>query len=179
MKHTIYISICILLIFAGCPPPVTSTPTIMISPTEIPPTSTPRIRMLPTWTPAPTTTPQPTPTPRPTSTPIIIIGPDSFLYTDQTIGPSAGLLLDRPTYSTLAKSTNLVSMQYDLSIWSLNTAYTASYMVYSLTHNSNFGCKLEPSVGSGAEGYQVEQFSRPLGTTTYEIARVSQAGVLQ
>jgi hypothetical protein len=178
MKHTIYIAICYILIFAGCTPAATATPTIIISPTEILPTYTPRIRMLPTWTPAPTTTPRPTPTPRPTSTPIIIIGPDSFLYTDQTFGPAVGLLLDRPTYSTLAKPTNLVSMQYDLSIWSLNTAYTASYMGYSLTHNSNYDCKLEPSVGSGAEGYQVEQYSRPLGKTTYEVARVSQAGVL-
>ena len=178
MKQSICISLCALFILAGCTSAATTMPTINLSPTTIPPTSTPRIRMLPTWTPAPTTTPRPTPTPRPTSTPILIIGPDSFLYNDLTTGSFAGLLLDRPTNSTLPKPADLVSMQYDLSTWSLNSAYIASYMGYSLTHNTNYGCKLEPSMGTGAEGYQVENFNRPLGSTTYEIARVSQAGVL-
>ncbi|OGO66170.1 MAG: hypothetical protein A2030_01920 [Chloroflexi bacterium RBG_19FT_COMBO_50_10] len=69
-------------------------------------------------------------------------------------------------------------MQFDPSIWSLNTSYPTNAMGYSLTHRSIFECKLEPAVGRGAEGYQVEHYSRPLGSTTYEIARVSQSGVL-
>ncbi len=69
-------------------------------------------------------------------------------------------------------------MQYDPTIWMLNTYYPTSYMGYSLTHRSIFDCKLEPSVGRGAEGYEVEHYSRPIGSTTYEIARVSQAANL-
>jgi hypothetical protein len=105
---------------------------------------------------------------------VITVGPDSFL----SAGQSAGLLLDRPTYSTLAKPANLVSMQFDQSIWSLNTSYTTSYMGYSLTHRSNYGCMLEPSMGESTEGYQVEGYKRPLGATSFQITRVSQAGAL-
>ncbi|OGN94365.1 MAG: hypothetical protein A2Z71_09350 [Chloroflexi bacterium RBG_13_50_21] len=178
MSRSPFVFLGILLFLAACTPASTSTPTPFSSPTEIPPTATPRVRMLPTWTPAPTTTPKPTTTPRPTSTPVIIIGPDSFLYTDRIAHQFAGLLLDRPTFSTLAKPANLVSMQFDASIWSLNTAYSGSFMAYSLTHTANYGCKLEPSMGTSTEGYQVEEYSRALGSTTYEITRLSQAGVL-
>jgi hypothetical protein len=178
MKHTIYISICLVLILVGCTPTPSVSPTIIAPPSLIPSTSTPRIRMLPTWTPAPTLTPKATPTPRPTSTPIIFVGADSFLAPNPSTGQSAGLLLDRPSYSTLAKPANLVSMQYDLSIWSLNTAYSADYMGYSLTHNANYGCLLEPSVGTGTEGFQVEQYKHSLGSIPYEITQASQAGVL-
>jgi hypothetical protein len=69
-------------------------------------------------------------------------------------------------------------MLYDPSNWSLNTSYPTNYMGYGLTYRSIYNCKLEPAVGQGAEGYQVENYSRPLGSTTYEIARVSQAGML-
>ena len=178
MSRSPFIFLGILLILAACTPESTSTPTAITSPTNVPPTATPRVRMLPTWTPAPSPTAKPTATPRPTSTPVIIIGPDSFLFTDRITEQSAGLLLDRPTYSTLAKPANLVNMQFDASIWSLNTAYSGPYMAYSLTHVSNYGCKLEPYVGTSTEGYQVEEYNRPLGSTTYEIARLSQAGVL-
>jgi hypothetical protein len=89
------------------------------------------------------------------------------------------LLVDRPTYAQLAKPANLVTMQYDPSAWSLNTAYPTNYMSYSLSSRLIYGCKLEPAVGVGAEGYQVENYSRPLGSTTYQIARVGLAGVLQ
>ena len=51
-------------------------------------------------------------------------------------------------------------------------------MGYSLTHRTIYDCKLEPSVGQGAEGYEVEQYNRTLGATTFEIARVSRAGSL-
>lgn len=169
-----FIFFCIIPILAACSTPPTVTPTISTSPTSIPFTSTPRVLMLPTWTPAPTTTPKPTPTPRPTSTPIVILGPDSFLIP----GQSVGLLLDRPTSSTLDKPASLVSMHFDSSLWSLNTAYVGPYMAYALTHASNYGCALDPTTETGTEGYQVENFSRPLGSTEYEISRVSQAGVL-
>jgi hypothetical protein len=176
MSRIFLFSLCCVLILVGCASVPAATATITPSATEILPTVTPRIRMLPTWTPAPTLTPKPTPTPHPTSTPII--EPDSFLYNNQDIGQSAGLLLDRPTSSTLAKPANLVSMQYDPLIWSLNTAYAGPYMGYSITHNTNYGCKLEPTVENSTEGYQVEKYNRPLGSTTYEITRLSQAGVL-
>jgi hypothetical protein len=169
-----FILFCIVLTLTACSTPPTSTPTISLSPTSIPPSSTPRIRMLPTWTPAPTATLEPTRTPRPTSTPVVILGPDSFLFP----GQSAGLLLDRPTYSTLDKPASLVSMQYDSNLWSLNTAYSGPYMAYALTHTSNYGCALDPTMLTDTGGYQVENYSRPLGSTEYEITRVSQAGVL-
>lgn len=69
-------------------------------------------------------------------------------------------------------------MEYDPIVWSLNTSYTTANMGYSLTHRSIYDCKLEPSVGQGSEGYQVEHFSRTFGSIPFEIARVSQAGVL-
>ena len=69
-------------------------------------------------------------------------------------------------------------MEYDPSVWSLNTSYPTAYMGYSLTHRSIYDCKLKPSVGQGAEGYQVEHFNRNFGLTAFEIARMSQAGVL-
>jgi hypothetical protein len=178
MKHITLISVCIILIISACTRAPAVTPTITTLPTAAQPTNTPRVRMLPTWTSAPTTTPRPTSTPRLTSTPAIIVGPDSFLGSDQFSPQTAGLLLDRPTFSTLAKPASLVSMQYDSSLWSLNTAYSGPYLAYSLTHNMNYGCMLEPSLETGTEGYQVENYSRPLGSTEYDITRLSQAGVL-
>ena len=178
MKRIVCISLGIILLLTACTTSATSTPTLQASPTTIASTNTPRVRMLPTWTAAPTTTPRPTATTRPTSTPVIIVGPDAFLSADQRSPQTAGLLLDRPASSTLAKPADLVSMQYDLSVWSLNTAYIGPYMAYSLAHNTNFGCQLEPSTGTGTEGYQVENYTRPLGSTEYSITRLSQAGVL-
>lgn len=60
----------------------------------------------------------------------------------------------------------------------LNSYYPTSYMGYSLSNRSIYGCKLEPSVGKGAEGYEVEQYKRTIGSTAYDIARISQAGEL-
>ncbi len=51
-------------------------------------------------------------------------------------------------------------------------------MGYSLNNRAIYDCRLEPSVGKGAEGYEVEQYSRPIGATTFQIARVSEAGEL-
>jgi len=178
MNRIFLFPLCFVFLLAGCSPAPTAVSTTTAPPTEIPPSATPRNRMLPTWTPAPTLTPRPTPTLQPTSTPVIIIAPDSFLYNNQSVGQTAGLLLDRPTASTLAKPANLVSMLYDPLIWSLNTAYAGPYMGYSVTHHTNYGCKLEPSVESGTVGYQVEKYSRLLGATTFDITRLSQAGVL-
>ncbi len=88
------------------------------------------------------------------------------------------ILLDRPTYAKLVKPANLVSLDYDPTTWTLNSYYPTSYMGYSLSSRSIYDCKLEPSVGKGAEGYEVEKFSRPIGVTKFEVARVSQAGEL-
>ena len=178
MKRILIISISIGLILAGCSRTPAATPTLTAPATQIPASATPRNRMLPTWTPAPTATAKPTSTPQPTSTPFVIIEPDSFLYNTQNVGQSAGLLLDRPTSATLAKPANLVSMQFDPTIWSLNTAYAGEIMGYSISHNVNYGCKLEPTVETSTEGYQVENYTRPLGAISYKINRLSQAGVL-
>lgn len=51
-------------------------------------------------------------------------------------------------------------------------------MGYSLTNRGIYDCRLEPSVGKGVEGYEVEQFNRAYGITTFQVARVSQAGEL-
>jgi hypothetical protein len=87
-------------------------------------------------------------------------------------------MLDRPTYAQLAKPANLVSMQYDPSVWMLNSYYPTPTMGYSLSNRTIYDCRLEPSVGKGAEGYEVEHYNRPLGSTTFQIARGSQAGEL-
>jgi hypothetical protein len=70
-------------------------------------------------------------------------------------------------------------MEYDPSIWALNTSYPTKYMGYSLRHRTIYECTLEPSIGQGVESYQVEQYNRPLGSTEFEVARVSQGGVLE
>lgn len=150
-----------------------STPTL-IPPTIIPSSPVPRFTMLPTWTPAKTSTPKATRTPRNTSTPLVTTSG----YPIIAGGYAPELLVDRPTYAQLAKPANLVTMEYDPAVWSVSTAYPTDFMGYALTHNTIFGCKLEPSVGKGAEGYQVEHFSRKFGVTSFEIARVGQAGVL-
>jgi len=179
MKYFFSIFITLVVALAGCtssqvvPPSSTSTDV----PTLAPITSTSRITMLPTWTSAPTLTPRPTRTPRPTATPqVTVLG--SSLPTTSPAASGTEILLDRPTYSQLFKPENLVTLLYDPILWSLNTFYPTAYMGYSLTHRSIYDCKLEPSVGRGAEGFQVEKYARPLGKTTFEIARVSQAGEL-
>ena len=174
MNHFYLISLCLIIMLAACSPTPSASPTLTPSLTTVPNTSTPRIRMLPTWTPSPTPSPRATFTPRPTSTPVFTAVPDISFPIDL----SAGLLLDRPTYSQLAKPANLVSMQYDPTIWSLITSYPTNYFGYSLTHRSIYNCSLEPAVGRGVEGYQVEHYSRPLGSSTFEIARVSNDGIL-
>ena len=178
MRQIRFLVLSLTLIFAGCAKATpTSSPT-SAQPTPIPPSVTPRIRMLPTWTPSPTPPRKPTVTPRNTSTPLVT--PGGIVGSLPTIPsePSTELLVDRPTYAQLAKPANLVTLEYDPSVWSLNTSYPTTYMDYSLTHRSIYECKLEPSVGQGAEGYEVEHYSRTFGSTAFEIARVSQAGVL-
>ena len=51
-------------------------------------------------------------------------------------------------------------------------------MGFSLSNRSIFDCRLEPSVGKGVEGYEVEKYNRPIGSTPYQIARLSQGGEL-
>ncbi len=131
--------------------------------------------MLPTWTPSPTPPSKPTRTPRNTPTPAVT-----------TLGGTASnptiltseILLDRPTYAQLVKQVNLVSLEYNPTAWTLNSYYPTSFMGYSLNSRSIYNCKLEPSVGKGAEGYEVEKYSRPIGATKFDVARVSQAGEL-
>jgi hypothetical protein len=86
--------------------------------------------------------------------------------------------VDRPTADQLPKPANLVTLQYDPSVWSLNTSYPTKYMGYSLTHRAIYNCLLEPSTDKVAEGYEAEHYNRPLGAITYKIDRLSQAGQL-
>jgi hypothetical protein len=88
------------------------------------------------------------------------------------------MLVDRPTYAQLAKPANLVSLQYDPTVWTLNSFYPTSYMGYSLSNHSIYDCKLEPSVIKDTQGYQVEKYSRSIGGTKFDVERVSQAGEL-
>ncbi len=165
-------------LLASCASPtLTSTPTSAPA-TPIPPSPTKRIVMLPTWTPSPTPPRKPSPTPRDTATALVTPG---GIYDSHAIVPSAltiETLLDRPTYAQLAKPANLISMQYNPSIWMLNSYYPTSYMGFSLSNRSIFDCRLEPSVGKGVEGYEVEKYNRPIGSTPYQIARVSLGGEL-
>jgi photosystem II stability/assembly factor-like uncharacterized protein len=131
--------------------------------------------MLPTWTPSPTPPLIPSPTPRPT-------------FTSQPTAASPGsplagvfttpLVLDRPTYATLARPTRLISLEYDPLSWALHTTYPASFMAYGFTHRLIYNCKLEPVIPGDAGSYLVESYSHPLGATTFEIDRLSQDGVL-
>ncbi len=173
----------ILLIFTtilvSCASPTpTSTPT-SAPPTPIPASSTPRVLMLPTWTPSPTPPRKPTPTPRNTSTPLVT--PEGFGGTIPGGIPSAltiETMLDRPTYAQLSKPANLVSLQYNPSVWTLNSYYPTATMGYSLSNRSIYDCRLEPSVGKGVEGYEVEKYNRSIGTTSFQIARASLGGEL-
>ncbi len=142
--------------------------------TAIPVAPTRRITMLPTWTPGFTATPKATRTPHELSTPIATQGNLPSI----TGGYSTQLLVDRPTYAQLAKPASLVTMEYDPARWSLDTAYATTFMGYSLTSRTIYGCKLEPVAEKPAESNQVESYNRPLGSTTYQIARVGLAGVL-
>lgn len=161
-------------ILAGCAGATsTSTPTTAPE-TAVPASPIPRFTMLPTWTPANTPTPRATRTPRNTSTPLAAA---SVFPTIQGAGGNERLL-DRPTSAQEAKPANLVSLEYNPNTWSLNSYYPTAYMGYSLSHRSIYGCSLEPSVGQSPEGYQVEQYSRELGATAYDITRFSQAGTL-
>jgi hypothetical protein len=165
----------IIIFLAGCAAPMpSSTPTLAL-PTSIPPSNTPRIQMLPTWTPSPTPLRKPSPTPRNTSTPLVTAGPyGSVTPTSLTIE----LLIDRPTYSQQVKPASLVTLEYDPTSWTLNSYYPTTYMGYSLTNRSIYGCKLEPSLGEEAEGYEIEKFSRTFGATSFTVTRLSQAGEL-
>lgn len=175
MKLIFPILISFSIILAGCAAPATGYTQTPTPPSSIQPSSTPRNMMLPTWTPLPTTPPKPTRTPRNTSTPV------ASLFTSSPSTPiilTRQMLLDRPTYAQSVKPANLVSLEYDPRDWTLNSFYPTSYMGYSLSSRNIYDCKLEPSVGKGAEGYEVEKYSRPIGATKFDVARVSQAGEL-
>ncbi len=175
MKRICCVILGISFFLASCAAPAATTTPTLAPPTEIPPSNTPRNLMLPTWTPAPTTAPKPTRTPRNTPTPMSI---PTGSGASSPIILTRDKLIDRPTYSDQPKPTNLVSMEYDPTAWTLNSYYPTSYMGYSLSNRAIYDCRLEPSVGKGVEGYEVEQYSRPIGATTFQIARASQAGEL-
>jgi hypothetical protein len=175
MNRYIPVVLILCLLLAGCAisTPVSS-PTASAT-TGIPTTVTPRFTMLPTWTPQNTSTPKATNTPRNTSTPRITSYRPAY---PSPTPPPIELLVDIPTNSQVAKPANLVSLKYDPSIWSLNTAYPSNYMGYSLSHRSIYNCLLEPVVEPALEGYEDERYSRSLGGTAYQIDRFSQEGVL-
>lgn len=178
MKGIRFLILSISILLASC---ATSTPTpspTPLPPTPVTPSSTPRNLMLPTWTPSPTPPRKPTVTPRNTSTPLFTPGGSNGSLPILPSRFSTELLIDRPAFAQLAKPANLVTMEFDPYVWGLNTYYPTTYMGYSLTHRTIFDCKLEPSVEQGVEGYEVENYNRALGATTFEIARVSQAGSL-
>ncbi|HSB65899.1 MAG TPA: hypothetical protein VLD65_04925, partial [Anaerolineales bacterium] len=129
MKLCRYLLVFITLILAGC-----SNATTPVTPTSPPDTAIPRtpalrFTMLPTWTPADTPIPVASRTPRNTSTPLAITSPLP------TIGGnfSTELLVDRPSYAKAGKTTDLSTMQYNPTKWSLSTSYTTNFMGYALT----------------------------------------------
>ena len=167
MKRLSIIIVGIGLLLASCATPATLSTSSLTTPTASQPSRTPRNLMLPTWTPAPTTPPKPTRTPRNTSTPVSTQGARGI--SNPTILTSE-MLIDRPTYSRQVKPINLVSMEYDPTAWKLNSYYPTASMGYSLNNRAIYDCRLEPSLGMGAEGYEVEQYNRPIGATTFQIA---------
>jgi hypothetical protein len=174
-----YLFMGLILLLASCATPTPKETPTPAPPTLIIPSATKRLQMLPTWTPSPTPILKATPTPGNTSTPLITPGgPVGSLVTTMPTVLSTETLLDRPTSAQLSKPANLVSMQYNPSLWMLNSYYPTSYMGYSLNNRSIYGCKLEPSIGKVAEGYLVEQYKRTMGSTSYDVARLSQAGEL-
>ena len=182
MKFKAFIFICLSILLAGCNTPgnatLLSSPTSPPGLTPLPFTVTPRITMLPTWTPSSTSPILPTRTPRPTPTTRVTSGGVSARLTPNPADYSTELLIDRPASAQLNRPENLVSLFYDPNTWSLNTVYPNAFMGYSLTHRSIYNCKLEPSPGNSSEGYQVEEFNRVFGATTFQVIRFSQAGVL-
>lgn len=164
------------LLLAGC-----AAPTLAPTPTNAPPTATlpsatPRLLMLPTWTPSPTPPRKPTATTNPTLIPLITpASPTSSLI---PVAPTVELLVDRPAYAQLPKPENLITLKYDPRVWQLNSYYIGSDMGYSLTNRSIYGCKMEPSLPSDVEGYEVERYSRAFGSTSFQVSRFSQAGML-
>ena len=174
MKRITWLMLASAMILSGCASGTSAVTPTKAPDTSIPPSPTPRITMLPTWTPENTPIPLATRTPRNTSTPLITAGPLPGISGEST----QELLIDRPAYAPPGKPANLITMEYNPTIWNLTTSYTTGSMGYSLTNRSIYECKLEPAVGVGVEGYEVEHYNRPLGSTTYEIARVSQVGIL-
>jgi hypothetical protein len=135
--------------------------------------------MVPTWTESPTPPRKATPTPGNTSTPLITPGgPSGSLVTTTPPGASTEILLDRPTNGQLAKPANLISMQYNPAVWTLNSFYPSSLMGYSLSNRLIYGCSLEPSIGKSEVGAEVEQYKRLIGLNNFEIKRFSKAGEL-
>ena len=184
MKRFAFSCLCLAYTLAGCvgSQTATSAPTLTNSPDVVTSSLTQRVTMLPTWTPRPTSIPKATLTPRYTSLPLISPTSARTPSIPAFLGPplkiTDELLLDRPTYSQLARPVNLVTLHYDPTVWSLTTFYPTSYMGYSLNHKSIYDCRLEPSVGKGVEGSQVEHYRRTMGSTTFEVTRVGQSGVL-
>jgi hypothetical protein len=182
MKFLAFICICLSILLASCNPAenatLASSPTSPPGLTPLPFTVTPRITMLPTWTPSSTSPILPTRTPRPTPTTLLMTDGASARRTPNPAAYSTELLIDRPSSAQLNRPENLVSLIYDPNTWSLNTIYLNAFMGYSLTHRSIYDCKLEPSLGNSPEGYQVENFDRAFGSTTFQVSRFSQAGVL-
>ena len=136
----------LILMLTSCAPPTRTAIPPTDEPTMVQATTTKRFQMLPTWTPSPTPPRKATPTPRNTSTPLIPPGGAiGSLVTNMPPGRSVEVLLDRPTYALLAKPANLVSMQYNPGVWMLNSYYPSSYMGYSLSNRSIFGCTSMPA----------------------------------
>jgi hypothetical protein len=167
------------IILTGCAAPTPSATPTLVPTTAALPSATLRNLMLPTWTPSPTPPRQSTPTPN--ATLMHLITPGSLASATATlvpIYPATEILFDRPTYAQLPKPEKLVSLEYDPTVWQLNSYYPTSYMGYSLTNRSIYDCRLEPSADEDVENYEVEQYNRTFGATRFQVARLSQAGVL-
>jgi hypothetical protein len=166
--------LCVLLAACSAAP---ASPSPSVAPAAtVGPTRTPRNLMLPTWTPSPTSLPKPSPTPRDTSTPL------STAAAYAAVTPTAlskELLIDRPASAELANPAKLVTLEYAPQDWMLDSFYITSFMGYSLSSRSIYGCKLEPGVPSSTEGYEVETYARQFGSTPFQVSRASKSGELE
>jgi len=156
-------------------------------PVEVPSTTpTPRLQIVPSWTPTDVLPPTATPTRRPTNTQPSFPTPTSFTLpgTPQPAGPAdapfiGDAWLERPLLLAQDQPGLLSLLRYNPIPWQPQTASSVLGLGYLLDHRFIPGCAIEGSEGAVVGGQQIAEYSSiQLGEVLFDTTLVSEAGAL-
>jgi hypothetical protein len=155
----------------------THTPTPTRTPILAP--ATPRLRIIPSWTPTPPGSPTITLTPHPTATPYTT--PEPFVTQTGALPRSTPVdlfsrpWLDRLSFAAEDQPFSLFELRYNPAVWRVESTFSLAGLGYQLSHRRIQGCMLVTTTGGNATpSMTVEYGEVTLGSMLYQTGRATE-----